>query len=64
MLTYWLLDSPESLERHGLSYHEIENYVVTKKMKVHRNTANQESAYIAQVWQESQKCGEKTDISA
>jgi len=58
-----LLDSPESLEHHGLLYHEIEQYV-TKKMKVHCNTADQESAYIAQVWQESQKCGEKTDISA
>jgi len=63
MLTYMLLDSPESLERHGLSYHEIEQYV-TKKMKVHRNTADQESAFIAQVWRESQKSGEKTDISA
>jgi len=56
MLTYMLLDSPESLEGHGLSYHEIEQYV--KKMKVHRNTADQESAFIAQVWRESQKSGE------
>jgi len=27
MLTYWLLDSPDALEGHGLSYHEIEQYV-------------------------------------
>ncbi len=57
MLTYILLDSPESLEGHGLSYQEIEQYV-NKKMKVHRNTADQESAYIAQVWRDSQKIGE------
>jgi len=30
MLTYMLLDSPESLEGHGLSYHEIEQYVKKK----------------------------------
>jgi len=30
MLTYMLLDSPESLEGHGLSYHEIEQYVGKK----------------------------------
>jgi len=48
--TYYLLDSPESLEGHGLSYHKIEQYV-DKKMKVHNyNTVNQGSAYIAKVW--------------
>jgi len=36
---------------------------VNKKMKVCCNTANEESAFIAQVWQESKKSGEKTDIS-
>ncbi len=57
MLTYSLLDSPESLEGHGLSYRKIEQYV-NKKMKVHRSTADQESAYIAKVWRESQRNGE------
>ena len=57
MLTYSLLDSPESLEGHGLSYREIEQYV-NKKMKVRHSTANQGSAYIAKVWRESQRNGE------
>jgi len=61
MLTYALLDSPESLEGHGLSYHEIEQYV-EKKIKVHRSTTDQESSFIAKVWRESQRSGEKSSI--
>jgi len=57
MLTYSLLDSSESLEGHGLSYREIEQYVA-KKMKAHRCTSDQESAFIAKIWRESQKSGE------
>jgi len=53
MLTYSFLDSPESLEGHGLSYCEIEQYV-DKKMKVHQSTTNQECSYISKVWQELQ----------
>ena len=48
MLTYSLLNTLESLEGHGLSYHEIEQYV-DKKMKVHHNTTNQECAFIAKI---------------
>jgi len=59
MLTYSLLDSPESLQGHGLSYREIEQYV-NKIMKVHRSTADQESAFIAKVWREAQQFGENT----
>jgi len=61
MLTYSFLDSPESLAGHGLSYREIEQYV-DKKMKVHRSTADQESAFIAKVWREAQKIGESSSI--
>ncbi len=59
MLTYSLLDSPESLQGHGLSYREIEQYV-NKIMKVHRSTADQESAFIAKVWRETQQFGDNT----
>jgi len=45
------LDSSESLKGHGLSYHEIEQYV-DKKMKVHHCTANQENACISKIWWE------------
>jgi len=55
-MTYSLLDSSESLKDHGISYHEIEQYV-DKKMKVHCYTANQETAFITEIWQESQKIG-------
>jgi len=37
--------------------------ICDQKMKVHHNTANQESAFIAQDWWESQKSSEKIDIS-
>jgi len=60
MLTYLLLDSSESNKGHGLLYHEKSN---TWIKKVRRNTAGQESAFIAQAWQELQKSGEKADIS-
>jgi len=57
ILTYSLLDSSESLKGHGWSYCEIKQYV-DKKMKVHHDTIDQESEFIAKIWQESQKNGE------
>jgi len=37
---FLLLDYADSLEGHGLSYHEIEQYV-NLKIKVHHNTIDQ-----------------------
>jgi hypothetical protein len=55
MLIYGNLDKlpKEGEEDSTLSYGEIEKYVKTK-FKTHRNTLDQESAYLSQIWKESQ----------
>lgn len=59
MLTYWFLDSKndaDGAEKQGLSYDLIESYV-NKKLKTHRNAADQDKGFIASVWREAQTMG-------
>ena len=56
MLTYRLFDEygdDANFENEGLSYAEIEKYV-SKLMKCHRSSADQDTGFISRIWREAQ----------